>query len=264
MAFVPEAGAPPPADCIRGIVNYINKMLRPRDPTKAISGMKVLLLDAETKTIVSMAMGMGEILSKDVYLVELLSKEHKGMKHMKAVCLLRPTEDNIRTLRDKLASPEFQEYHLFFTNVLPADGLSRLADADKLSIVAQVQEFYADYQPVNPDAFTLSTVPSLALSRPRSMYAARDHAALRRSQQGLFALCAALKVKPAIRYQATSEAASRLAMDLHSAISAERDLFTFKGGAPPALLVRCAAGVPLRCSLLSSLPGPVGCCSCRL
>jgi hypothetical protein len=46
MAFVPEAA--PALDCIRAITHYINKILRPRDKTKEISGMKCLLLDKET------------------------------------------------------------------------------------------------------------------------------------------------------------------------------------------------------------------------
>jgi vacuolar protein sorting-associated protein 45 len=57
-----------------------------------------------------------------------------------AICLLRPTEENVRILKAQLGSgaPPFAEYHLFFTNVVPGDALRRLADADKLGVVQQV------------------------------------------------------------------------------------------------------------------------------
>jgi hypothetical protein len=37
-----------PADCIKAIQHYVNKILKPKDKTKEISGMKCLLLDKET------------------------------------------------------------------------------------------------------------------------------------------------------------------------------------------------------------------------
>ena len=42
------AAAAPAADVIKAVQGYINKILKPRDPSKAISGMKCLLLDRET------------------------------------------------------------------------------------------------------------------------------------------------------------------------------------------------------------------------
>jgi vacuolar protein sorting-associated protein 45 len=104
--------------------------------------------------------------------------------------------------------------------------------------VQQVQEFYADYYAVNPDAFTAGIKTSLTLSRPRERYSPHDDAALRRSQQALLALFLALKTRPAIRYLATSEAASKLALELNGAMTAERSLFTFsRAGALPTLLL---------------------------
>ncbi len=49
MAYAPpDASTAPQADVIRAISGYLNKILKPRDVTKQISGMKVLLLDKET------------------------------------------------------------------------------------------------------------------------------------------------------------------------------------------------------------------------
>ena len=138
------AGDAPLLDCVKAMATYIHKMLRPRDKERAreVAGVKVLLLDRETKTMLSMVVGMNEILSRDVFLVELLDAPHPNMKHMKAIVLVRPTEENVRLLRTALAAPggpDFAEYHLFFTNVVPGDALRRLADADKTGAVHQVQ-----------------------------------------------------------------------------------------------------------------------------
>ena len=38
-------------DCIKVVQSYINKILKPRDKTREIPGMKCLLLDKETVSI---------------------------------------------------------------------------------------------------------------------------------------------------------------------------------------------------------------------
>lgn len=43
-----DAAGAPSADVIRACAGYVNKLLRPRDKAREISGMKCLLLDKET------------------------------------------------------------------------------------------------------------------------------------------------------------------------------------------------------------------------
>ena len=90
------------------------------------------------------------------------------------------------------------------------------------------------------DAFSLSLTSSLSLSRPRAAYSSHEESALKRAQQGLLALLLSLKVRPLIRYQASSEAASKLALELTGTISGERELFTFSKTGSQTLLVRAA------------------------
>ena len=125
--------------CVRAVQFYVNRMLRPKDRSKEVGGMKCLLLDKDTKGIVSMVFSMGEILSREVYLVETLDAQHESLGHLKAICLLRPTQANIRELVRHLKEPKFLEYHVFFTNILPQDMLRTLADADHLAVVKQVR-----------------------------------------------------------------------------------------------------------------------------
>ena len=96
---------------------------------------------------------MNDILSKEVYLVESLDGKHEGLGHMKAVCFIRPSADNIRLLVSQLKEPKFLEYHIFFTNIVSQELLRRIADADHLAVVKQVQEFYGDYYAIGNDLF---------------------------------------------------------------------------------------------------------------
>ncbi len=79
--------------------------------------MKCLLLDRETKGMVGMVYSMNDILTKEVFLVETLDSKHESMGHLKAVVLVRPTSENIKSLVAHLREPKFLEYHIFFTNI---------------------------------------------------------------------------------------------------------------------------------------------------
>lgn len=93
--------------------------------------MKVLLLDQVTTQVVAMVYSQSQILEKEVYLVERLDANHEPMQHLKAVCFIRPTRDNIRILSAEVAQPRFAEYHIFFCSICTLDLLEQLAAADE-------------------------------------------------------------------------------------------------------------------------------------
>jgi hypothetical protein len=99
--------------CVRAVQFYVNKILRPRDRAREVTGMKCLLLDRDTKGMVAMVFSMGELLQRDVFLVETLDAKHEALGHLKAVCLLRPTQANVKELCRHLREPKFLEYHVF-------------------------------------------------------------------------------------------------------------------------------------------------------
>uniref|UniRef100_A0A8C4RSZ0 Uncharacterized protein n=1 Tax=Erpetoichthys calabaricus TaxID=27687 RepID=A0A8C4RSZ0_ERPCA len=73
---------------ILAVKQYVSKMIESSGP-----GMKVLLMDKETTSIVSMVYTQSEILQKEVYLFERIdSQNRENMKHLKAICFLRPTK----------------------------------------------------------------------------------------------------------------------------------------------------------------------------
>ncbi|TMS01364.1 Vacuolar protein sorting-associated protein 45 [Larimichthys crocea] len=67
------------------VKQYISKMIE-----NSGTGMKVLLMDRETTSIVSVVYTQSEILQKEVYLFERIdSQSRDNMKHLKAICFLR-------------------------------------------------------------------------------------------------------------------------------------------------------------------------------
>lgn len=205
--------------------DYINRMLQD------ISGMKVLILDSQTVSAVSVVYSQSELLQKEVFLVELVDsiyKSKESMSHLKAVYFLRPSSENIQHLRRQLANPRFGEYHLFFSNMLKDTQIHILADSDEQEVVQQVQEFYADFVAVEPYHFTLN-IPSNhlymlpAVVDPSSLQHFCD-----RVVDGIAAVFLALKRRPVIRYQRTSDIAKRIAQETALMYQQESGLFDFR------------------------------------
>ncbi|XP_033141342.1 vacuolar protein sorting-associated protein 45 homolog isoform X4 [Brassica rapa] len=122
---------------VTSVRDYINRMLQD------ISGMKVLILDSETVSNVSIVYSQSELLQKEVFLVEMIdsiSASNESMSHLKAVYFVRPTSENVQKLRHQLANPRFGEYHLFFSNLLKDTQIHILADSDEQEVVQQVQK----------------------------------------------------------------------------------------------------------------------------
>ncbi|KAJ0025327.1 hypothetical protein Pint_07985 [Pistacia integerrima] len=206
--------------------DYINRMLQD------ISGMKVLILDSQTVSVVSVVYSQTELLQKEVFLVELvdsISKSKESMSHLKAIYFLRPTSENIKHLRRQLANPRFGEYHLFFSNMLKDTQIHILADSDEQEVVQQVQEFYADFVASEPYHFTLN-IPSNhlymlpAVVDPSSLQHFSD-----RVVDGIASVFLALKRRPVIRYQRTSDIAKRIAQETAKLMyQQESGLFDFR------------------------------------
>lgn len=224
-------------DLVALIRSYVERMLAD------VPGMKVLLLDAETTKIVSTVYSQSEILEQEVYLVEKLDDE-KGdqLFHLKAVCFLRPSRDNIARLRRELRDPRFGEYHLFFTNLVEDMRLRDLAEMDAREMVREVHEAFGDFVSLDPHHFAVPLPrPHVALQPLAWDYgASADMVA--RVTEGLSSLVLALRRRVLVRYQRGSEVSERCAQSLHHLTSVEeRELFDFgaRGGgeAAPLLLV---------------------------
>uniref|UniRef100_A0A663DVW9 Vacuolar protein sorting-associated protein 45 n=1 Tax=Aquila chrysaetos chrysaetos TaxID=223781 RepID=A0A663DVW9_AQUCH len=190
-------------NAVLAVKQYVSKMIEDSGP-----GMKVLLMDRETTGIVSMVYTQSEILQKEVYLFERLdSANREAMKHLKAICFLRPTKENVEFLIQELRRPKYSIYFIYFSNVISKSDVKSLAEADEQEVVAEVQG--------------------------RSW----DPAQLSRTTQGLTALLLSLKKCPMIRYQLSSESAKRLAECVKQVITKEYELFDFRRTEVPPLLL---------------------------
>ncbi|TMW67452.1 hypothetical protein Poli38472_011072 [Pythium oligandrum] len=229
-------------DVLVGIKHYLEKIIN--DPH--LEGMKALLLDAETTTIISMVMSQSHILQREVFLVEQLDAAHEPMLHLKAAVFVRPTAANVELLKKELKNPKFGQYHIFFSNILSVELLERLAEADEKEAIHQIQEYYADYLAVNDTLFHLNlrgtvgmsikggaAVPPAAtagvVTSSSAAMTARSAQLFSRSVDGLLSVLLSLKKRPAIRYQKGSEIAEKLAREVSARMQLEQDgLFDFR------------------------------------
>lgn len=230
-------------DTIVAVRHYLEKIIN--DPQ--LDGMKALLLDADTTTIISMVMSQSQILQREVFLVEPLDAAHEPMTHLKAAVFLRPTPANVELLKRELKSPKYGQYHIFFSNILSPELLERIADADEHEVVHQVQEYYADYLAVNDTLFHLNlrgatqlsvksaasapspTTAGVLVSGGVSSAASKPAQLFHRSVEGLLSVLLSLKKRPTIRYQKGSEVAEKLAREVSARMQLEQDgLFDFR------------------------------------
>ncbi|EGB13055.1 hypothetical protein AURANDRAFT_52028 [Aureococcus anophagefferens] len=207
-----------PMNVMAAVRSYVDKIVG--DPN--CPGMKVLLLDEWTTKTVAMVYSQTEILDRDVYLVERLdqAQNHEVMKHLKACVFVRPTPANFAVLTQEVRRAKFSEYHVFFSNVVPGDALKALAEADENEVVRQVQEYYADFVPVNAELFSLNQRQSLRLSTELRDAFHQDMFA--RNVNGLLSALLSLKLQPSvIRYAGASRVAKAVAAECASQIAAD-------------------------------------------
>ncbi|XP_025077433.1 vacuolar protein sorting-associated protein 45-like [Pomacea canaliculata] len=212
---------------ILAVKQYISKMIE-----GCGGGMKVLLMDKETTSIVSMVYAQSEILQKEVYLFERIdSPGRETMKHLNCIAFLRPTKENVELLAQELRIPKYGLYFIYFSNVISKQDVKILAEADDQEVVREVQEFYGDYVAVNPHVFSLNIVGC-------SQNLAWIPTHLSRTVQGLTSVLLSLKKCPMIRYQNSSEMARKLAESVRQVINKEAALFEFrKTDVAPVLLI---------------------------
>lgn len=225
-------------DVSQAISGYISKIVMPGGSDGSSSKMKVLLLDKDTVSIVSTAISQSTLLNHEVYLIDRLDNaSREKMRHLRCLCLVRPSPETIQLLIDELRDPKYGEYQIYFTNIAKKSSLERLAEADDHEIVKLVQEHFADYSVINPDLFSLD----ISLPRWRLFAGGPDTwnpDSLQRCAEGVLACLLSLKKKPLIRYAKSSSIAKKLASEVRYLMTQEEQLFDFrKVDTPPILLI---------------------------
>ena len=207
--------------CVGATRAYLAKMMA------SLPGMKVLLLDNATTSIVSVVQSQTDMLRHEVLLVDRLDAQREPMRHMKAMVFVRPTAENIMNLRKELENPMYGEYHIYFSNAVRQSFLEELAEADEFEVVRQVHEYFADYIALNDDVFVFDE-PSRY--RAGDSDVTMDVAVKDRCIDGIVALLLSLRIaKPTLRYTAASTTSRRLCETVGARISGEAaPLFEFR------------------------------------
>ncbi|EEB17341.1 vacuolar protein sorting-associated protein, putative [Pediculus humanus corporis] len=196
------------------VKTYISKMIEDSGP-----GMKVLLLDKQTTSIISMVYSQSEIFQKEVYLFERIDvgNRKESIKHLKCIVFMRPTKENIGFLAGELKYPRYSTYYIYLSNIISKSDIKILAESDEQEVVREIQEFYADYLAVSPHLFSLG-IPCIYEELSWNL----NH--LQRSIQGITSVLLSLKRFPIIRYQGMSEMAKRLAEGVRDVLTRESSL----------------------------------------
>ncbi|CAH1112646.1 unnamed protein product [Psylliodes chrysocephalus] len=214
---------------ISAIKAYIVKMTSESEP-----GMKILLMDKETTSVISMVYGQSEIQQKEVFLLERIDSPNfansTGLRYLKCLVFVRPTQQNITALCNELRNPKYGAYYIYFSNIIAKADIKILAEHDEHEVVKEVQELYMDYLAVNPHLFSIGlSTCFLNLNWNPS--------ALQRTVQGIISVLLSLKKCPVIRYQANSNVCKDLGTRIDEIISKESSLFAFSQSNNSLLLI---------------------------
>ncbi|XP_023288779.1 vacuolar protein sorting-associated protein 45 isoform X2 [Orussus abietinus] len=195
-------------------------------------GMKILLMDKQTTSIVSVIYSHSEILTKEVYLFERIDRPvHSGsLRHLKCIVFVRPTKENVDLLCNELRYPRYGTYYIYFSNCITPENVKLLADNDEQEVVREVQEFYADYLAIDPHLFSFGIN---ACSHKLSWKS--EH--LQRTVEGIKSVLLSLKKCPYIRFQSTSEMARKLAERMREVINKGSNQFDFGQESNTILLI---------------------------
>ncbi|KAI6205190.1 Vacuolar protein sorting-associated protein 45 [Aphelenchoides besseyi] len=203
-------------DYLLATQQYINEMIRLAGP-----GMKVMLMDKDTTSIISCAHAQSEMMQKEVYLFERIDSGavREPIQFLKCVVFVRPTPENVQLLHEELRSPRYVQYYIYFSNIISKADIKRLAEADEHETVREVQEFYADMIPMAPHLCTLGD--PLCYETAFNM----SPRLFRRALQGLGSVFLSLRKKPMIKFQRSSRDAQRLGEEMMRLMVREEALF---------------------------------------
>jgi len=203
-------------DVITCATEYVRKIV------EGCSGLKALLTDDETLSMIGLVYSQLEAYNKGVFLIEKLETPRRELiKHMKCLVFVRPNSTNISLLQRELSAPKFGEYHIFFSNIIRKTLLEELAESDTFETVTEVQEYFLDFYAVAPQLFHLNVLPCMLSN-------SGENPILERLVDGVTSLFLAIKMRPAIRYDANSKLCRFMCERMSVRMDQENALFDFR------------------------------------
>jgi vacuolar protein sorting-associated protein 45 len=232
-----------------------------------VSGMKALLLDAETAAMTALVLSQTDVINREVFLtdrIDLLppvvadahprlnargeversngaaAGEQPGAEsfhHLKAVALIRPTLQSVQRLKQVMKSGKFKDYYIFFSNIADDSLLRALAEGDEYELVRQVAELYGDYFALSDFVYHANMPISKPLYVQPAYWSGDEKRLLERNSEAIVSLLLSFKVRADIRYAGTSDVAKMVAMEVSRRQKDESDLFTFQTQTPLLLVM---------------------------
>jgi vacuolar protein sorting-associated protein 45 len=241
--------------CVAAMTEYVLKAL------SSVSGMKALLLDAETAGMAALVLSQTDAIAREVFLTDRIdlrvddendssapprlnargelerAQPKETLHHLKAVALIRPTISSVQKLRSIMRSGRFKDYYVFFSNLTGDDLLRSLAEGDELELVRQVSELYGDYYALNDFIWHANMPISKPLYTQTNYWSADEKNLLERNCDSIISLLLSFKVRADIRYSGASSVAKMVAMEVAKRQKDESDLFTFQTQTPLLLVL---------------------------
>ncbi|KAL0220908.1 hypothetical protein RCL1_000762 [Eukaryota sp. TZLM3-RCL] len=197
---------------VTNVLNHVRTVLQ--NLLNDISGMKALLLDTFTTSIVTHIFSHSEIVNEQVFLVRKLSSPcSEPLHHLKCVVFLSPEPDSIKALATELKEAKFCEYFIIFTSAVSDDVIRDVAAADTSSLVQWVRTYYLNFITPTP-IFSHGNLPISSL-------ATTD---IHRITNFVSSYLYTVGCIPSIRYLKGNELSRSLAISLHSTCRQNRDL----------------------------------------
>ncbi|VEU22546.1 DEKNAAC103459 [Brettanomyces naardenensis] len=215
-------------DLYRVAGNYLQTILAPaKDANKKVaqSGnsqrIRVLLLDNQTSSIISMITTQSELLRHEIYLIDKLeNSDRDNLRNLPCICFLKPSDITVSNLCNEIGSPRYKNYEIYFNNVVSKPRLERLAESDDLEIVTKVAEVFQDYYTVNKALYT-----SVNIANPLGITTVDtwDPESFDTALDSVVSLLLSFKLKPVIRYESNSKMATKLASSVGFEINNNSD-----------------------------------------
>lgn len=178
---------------------------------EAHPGWKILIVDEPGMKVISAAVGMYDIMERQISIVESLEKKRAPFKDMDAVYILAPTKDSIRRLladyEDKSKVLYGKAVFVYFLGSIPDKLIPEIKGCKQLvKRLKSLSEINVDFLIRENRAFVMD------MDAPFSSLCLRGGMSVEQQlAEKLVTVCATLNEYPYIRYKASSGVCSSLA-----------------------------------------------------
>lgn len=156
-------------------------------------GVKALLFDDDTRSVLSNLIPHSKFLEKDYFLFDNISnKKREKIANITCVVVIRP--ENIKLLIEEVSDPSYEQYIVLFTNQMDPLMVEILATSDTHCVISEVHEIYIDLLKQDEFLYTLCG----SKDQDVSFYKRK------RIVDGLFALMQSLERVPTVKVQANN------------------------------------------------------------